>query len=179
MQLFYDLLPIIIFFIAYKIWGIYVATAAAIAVSIIQVFAYRLYRKKFEKMQLVTLVLIIIFGGATLILHNPIFIKWKVSVVNWIFGLAFLSSQLISKKPLIRYMMETKVDLPTNVWKRLNMSWVIFFLTMGFANLFVVYHFSTEVWVYFKLFGILGLTFIFVILQAFYLARHVSEDNIK
>src|SRR3990167_5676407 len=130
-------------------------------------------------MQLVTLVLIIIFGGATLILHNPIFIKWKVSVVNWIFGLAFLSSQLISKKPLIRYMMETKVDLPTNVWKRLNMSWVIFFLTMGFANLFVVYHFSTEVWVYFKLFGILGLTFIFVILQAFYLARHVSEDNIK
>ncbi len=177
MQLLYDLLPIIVFFVVYKFAGIYAATSAAIVVSVIQVMAYRLYKGKFEKLQLITLILIIVLGGATLLLHNPIYIKWKPSVINWLFGLVFLGSQYLTKKPLIRYMMETKVSLPNQVWARLNLSWVIFFFVLGFANLYVIYHFSTNTWVYFKLFGMLGLTLIFVIIQAFYLAKHVIEED--
>jgi intracellular septation protein len=179
MQLLYDLLPIFVFFIAYKIAGIYVATTAAIIVSILQVGYYRLRHGKFEKMQLTTLVMIVVLGGLTLILHKPIFIKWKVSVINWIFGLVFLGSHFIGKKPLIRYVMEKQIDLPSAVWNKLNMSWAVFFLAVGFVNLYVVYHFSTNAWVNFKLFGVLGLTFLFVILQAVYLSKHITEDNIK
>lgn len=177
MQLLYDLLPIIVFFIIYKFAGIYPATAAAIIVSVAQVIAYRLMKGRFEKLQLITLILIVVLGGATLILHNPIFIKWKPSVINWLFGLVFLLSHLFTKKPLIRYMMESKIALPATIWTRLNLSWAIFFIIMGFANLYVIYHFSTNAWVYFKLFGMLGLTIIFVVLQAFYLARHIIEED--
>ena len=130
-------------------------------------------------MQVITLAIIIVFGGATLILHNPIFIKWKPTILNWAFGIIFLISHFFGKKPIIRYMMEAKVNLPTIVWSRLNLSWVVFFLTMGFINLFIIYNFSTEVWVYFKLFGMLGLTLAFVVIQAVYLARHVSPDQVK
>lgn len=176
MQLFYDLLPIIVFFIAFKLAGVYVATAAAIIISILQVIVYRLRHHKFEKMQMITLILIIILGGATLLFHNEIFIKWKPTAIYWVFAAIFFGSQFVGKKPLIRYMLESKVTLPDLVWTKLNSSWAAFFFLLGLANLYVIYHFSTNAWVNFKLFGMLTLTFLFVIFQAIFLARYLAED---
>lgn|SRR3990167_2667606 len=179
MQLFYDLLPILVFFIAFKIAGVYVATAAAMIVSLLQVGLYWFYHRKFEKMQTITLVLIIVLGSATLLLHNPIFIKWKPTAINWAFGLVFLGSHFIGKKPLIRHVMEMKIQLPDLIWTRLNLSWATFFFVMGVVNLYVIYHFSTNTWVNFKLFGMFGLTLVFVILQALYLGKYLEKDKLE
>jgi intracellular septation protein len=179
MQFLYDFFPIIIFFIAYKIAGIYAATAIAILVSFIQVSLFWFRHRKFQKMQLITFIMILFLGGATLILHKPIYIKWKPSIVYWIFALVFLGSHLVGKKPLVRYMMDKKISLPENIWKQLNFIWALFFATMGFANIYVVYHYNTNIWVNFKLFGILGLTVIFVVIQAIYLSRHIKVDKPK
>jgi len=175
MKLLYDFFPIIIFFVVFKLFGIYAATTSAIIVSLIQVVFYWLKHRKFEKMQVVTLLLIIIFGGATLIFHKPIFIKWKVSIINWLFAAVFFGSQWIGGKNFVQRMLDQKISLPDEVWRRLNMFWVIYFLILGFSNIYVVYHFSTSTWVNFKLFGVLGLTLIFVIIQAIYLSRHIKE----
>lgn len=110
--------------------------------------------------------------------RDPTFIKWKPTVVNWLFGLAFLASQLFTRKPLVQRMMSTAITLPTSIWNRLNGAWIIFFLVSGLANLYVAYAFTEAVWVNFKLFGMLGLTLLFVVGQAFYLTRYLnpSED---
>jgi intracellular septation protein len=129
-------------------------------------------------MHLVTLGLVIVLGGATLVFRDPTFIKWKPTVVNWLFGAAFLASQIFTSKPLVQRMMSTAITLPTSIWSRLNLAWVIFFLVSGMANLYVAYQFTEAVWVNFKLFGMLGLTLLFVVGQAFYLNRYLnpSED---
>ncbi len=174
MQMLADFFPILIFFIVFKIWGVFAATAAAIVVSIIQVIFYRVKHGKFEKMQLITLAIIVILGGATLIAHNDIFIKWKVSVVNWVFGIVLLATQW-SDMPLMKRLLSQKINLPDQVWKKLNLSWAIFFIVMGIINIYVAYHTSTATWVNFKLFGVLGLTVLFAIGQAFFLAKHIKE----
>ena len=177
MKLLYDFFPIIIFFIAFKLAGIYVATASAMAISLLQVITYWFKYRRFEKMQLTTLIMIVLLGGATLLLHKEIFIKWKISVINWLFAAACLASQWIGKKNLVQRLLEEKISLSTKIWRRLNAFWVVYFLTLGFINLYVIYHFSTNTWVNFKLFGILGLTLAFVILQAIYLAKHVKDEQ--
>lgn len=175
MKLLFDFLPILLFFITYKIKGIYFATAVAIIIACLQV-AYSWFKfKRIEKMHLVTLLLIVVLGGATLLLHNELFIKWKPTIINWLFSLSFLGSQIIGSKPLIQRMLANNVNLPNKIWKRLNLSWASFFFIMGVTNLYVVYHYSTDAWVNFKLFGILGLTVIFVLIQAVYLAKHIEE----
>lgn len=179
MKLLYDFFPIIVFFIVYKIWGIYAATLSAIIISLLQVIVYYIRFKSYEKMQVITLALVTVLGGATLFFHDPMFIKWKVSVINWLFGLAFLGSQFIGKKNLVRRMLDQKISLPAKTWNQMNLSWVVYFMVLGFANIYVAYHFSTNAWVNFKLFGVLGLTFIFVIGQAFYLNKHIKADEYK
>lgn len=176
MKLLYDFFPILLFFIAYKLYGIYAATVVAIVASFIQVGGYWLKHRRFENMHLVTLGLIVVLGGATLWLQDERFIKWKPTLVNWLFGLVFLGSQFIGKKPLVERMMRNAVQLPVEIWGRLNAIWVVFFILMGVANLYVVYNFDTDTWVNFKLFGMMGLTFTFVIGQAFYLARHMQPE---
>lgn len=176
MQFLYDFFPIIIFFTVYKIAGIYTATGSAIIVSFAQVILHWFKHKKFSNMQVITFLIVLLLGGATLILHKSIFIKWKPSIIYWLFAAVFLGSHFIGKKPLIRYMMDKKIALPDKIWARLNVSWVIFFAVLGFANIYVVYHYTTNTWVNFKLFGILGVTIIFVVIQAFYLAKFVKED---
>jgi len=177
MQLLYDFLPIVLFFIVYKLSNIYMATAAAMIMTLLQVSIYRIRHHKFDQLQFITLVLIMVLGGATLILHKPIFIKWKPSAIYWVFALIFLGSHFIGKKTVIQYLMGSKIELPSIAWSRLNFSWAIFFLLMGFLNIYVVYHYSTNTWVNFKLFGILGLTVVFMLLQAFYLAKYLKEDQ--
>lgn len=175
MQILYDFLPVIIFFIVYKIWGIYAATAAAIVISFIQIAFFWLRHRRFEHLQLITFFLIAILGITTILLHNPIFIKWKPTAIDWAFALVFLFSQLFCERTVIEYLMGDKITLPKKIWHRLNISWILFFSLVGLANLYVVYHFSTNAWVNFKLFGLLGLTLIFAILQAVYLAKHVER----
>lgn len=176
MKFLVDFFPIVLFFIAYKFGGIYVATSVAIVTSVIQV-SYEWFRyRKVEMMQWVTLGLIVLLGGATLLLHNEIFIKWKPTVINWVLALLFLGSHYIGKEPLIKRMMSSQVNLPEAVWSKLSFSWVGFFFVSGLANIYVAYHFSTNTWVDFKLFGVLGLTVIFVLLQAVYLSRYVKAQ---
>jgi intracellular septation protein len=177
MKLLADLFPVILFFIAYQLFDIYVATATAILAAALQVAYNKLRHGKVETMHWVTLGLLVVFGGLTLVLHDPTFIKWKPTVVNWLFGFAFLFSQMFMKRSLLRRMMDHAVTLPDNAWWRLNTAWVSFFLAMGLLNLYVAYNYSEEVWVNFKLFGFLGLTVLFMLAQGFYLARFMEEEK--
>lgn len=179
MKLFFDFFPIFIFFVSYKLFGIYNATAIAMVASFLQVAFYRLKYKRYEKAHLISLGIIFILGGATLFFHNPWFIKWKPTGIYWLSSLVFLGSAFIGNKPLIQKMMEGNISLPSNVWYRLNYAWTVFFILMGGINLYVAYYYSTDVWVNFKLFGGAGFTLIFVFLQAIYLTRHLIEKDIK
>lgn len=176
MKFLFDFLPIVIFFIAYKFFGIYIATGAAIGISVLQVLIYWIKHRHVPALQWISLGLLIVLGGGTLLLHDEWLIKWKPTALNWIFAIAFLATQYFSEKPLIRRLMENNITLPTAVWNNLNMSWIIFFVAMGAANLFVAYNFDTNTWVNFKLFGMLGLTFAFAIFQAIYLSRYIKSD---
>ena len=179
MKFLFDFFPILLFFVAYKIYGIYTATAVAIGASFLQVGAYWLKHKKFENAHLITLAVLVFFGGATILLHDEMFIKWKPSVVNWIFAIVFLGSHFIGNKTIIERMMSKNVTLPAAIWLRLNMSWVVFFIALGAINLVVVYNFDTDTWVNFKLFGMLGLTVLFVIAQGIYMSRYMDPVEIE
>jgi intracellular septation protein len=174
-----DFFPILLFFIAYQAYDIYVATAVAIGASAVQVAYFQVRHKKVEKMQWVTLGLLVFFGGLTLLLRDPDFIKWKPTVVNWLFAAAFLGSQFIGKKSLLQRMMDQAVTLPDQIWSRLNYIWVSFFVAVGILNLYVAFNYSEETWVNFKLFGMLGVTFVFIIAQGFYIARHVKDEDMQ
>ncbi|MDH3561503.1 MAG: septation protein A, partial [Gammaproteobacteria bacterium] len=162
MKFLFDLFPIILFFLTYKLYDIYVATAVAIAAAFVQTGLYWLKHRKFENMHLVTLAILIVFGGLTLVLRDPIFIKWKPTVVNWLFGAVFLGSRFIGKRTLVERMMSHAITVPGPVWVKLNWSWVAFFMGMGVLNLYVAYNYSEDTWVNFKLFGMMGLTIAFV-----------------
>lgn len=176
MKMLFDFLPILLFFIAFKFYGIYVATSVAMAASVIQTTGYWVKYKRFENMHLITMSLVVTLGAATLFLHNPLFIKWKPTAIYWVFAVFFMGSQFIGKKTVIQRMMDNKIDLPDIVWQRLNLSWAVFFTLLGAANVYVVYHFSTNTWVNFKLFGTMGLTLAFIILQAIYMSRFVKQN---
>jgi intracellular septation protein len=178
MKFLFDFFPIVLFFIAYKIHGIYVATAVAIAASFIQVGLYWFKHRKVENIHLVTLVLIAVFGGLTLALQDEAFIKWKPTVVNWLFGIVFLGSQFIGKKNLVERMMGSTITLPSFIWPRLNMAWSLFFIALGFANLYVMSYYDTDTWVDFKLFGMMGLTLAFLVVQGIYLARYMQDEPV-
>lgn len=179
MKLLFDFFPILLFFIAYKMYDIYVATAVAIAAAFVQVGLFWIQHRRVEKTHLVTLALLVVFGGLTLVLQDETFIKWKPSVINWLFGMVFLGSQFIGKKSIVERMMGANLALSAPVWTRLNLSWAVFFLALGFANLYVVYNFDTDTWVNFKLFGMMGLTIAFIIGQAIYLSRYMREEPQK
>lgn len=175
-----DFFPILLFFIAYKWQGIYIATMVAMAASFIQVGLYWLKNRRFESSHLVTLIIIIIFGGATLYLQDETFIKWKPTVINWLFASALVLSHFIGETPLMKRLMGGSLTLADEIWARLNTLWVVFFVIQGALNLFVMYNFDTDTWVNFKLFGMLGMTLVFIIAQGFYLMKHVVEpENIS
>lgn len=177
MKLLLDFFPILLFFIAYKMYDIYVATAVAIVASIVQVAYVYFVNKRVEKMHLITLGLIVVLGGATLILHDETFIKWKPSIVNWGFALVFLGSHYIGKKPIINRMMDQMITMPEKAWLRLSQMWIGFFILSGAVNIFVAYSYDTDTWVNFKLFGLMGMTIVFILLQGLYISRNMIEEN--
>ena len=177
MKFLFDIFPVVLFFIAFKLSDIYVATGVAIAATCLQVAWLWLRGRKVENMVWVSLAVIVVFGGATLLLQDETFIKWKPTVLYWLFGTALTVAALGFKKNLIRSMMEAQVTLPDPVWNRLLASWIAFFAAMGVINLFVAYNFSTDAWVNFKLFGGIGLMLVFVVLQALMLSRYIEEKK--
>jgi intracellular septation protein len=174
MKFLYDLLPVIFFFIAYKLYGIYTATFIAIMTAVLQLGYALIRRKPIDMIQWLSLGAITLLGGATLLFKNELFIKWKPTAIYWLMGLVFFFSQYFGPKPLkpiAQRMMEKSVALSAPIWKKLNLSWVLFFTVMGGLNLLVVYTCDTNTWVNFKLFGSFGLTLLFVLLQAVVLSK--------
>lgn len=172
-----EFIPVILFFITYKLYDIYTATAVIIVATIIQVGITWLKYKKVEPMQWITLGLIVVMGGATIYLQNEQFIKWKLTVIEWLFGLAFLGSQFFGKKTFVERMMGANLELPTPVWKKLNIAWASFFISVGFINIYVMQNFNTDDWVTFKTFGVPGLMLIFIIVQMLFIYKHIPETK--
>lgn len=177
MKFLFDMFPIILFFVAYKMADIYIATGVAIAATIVQITWVWFKYRKVEKMQWVSLAIIAVFGGATLFFHNEAFIKWKPTVLYWLFSLILLISALAFKKNLIRSMMDAQVQLPEPIWNKLNLAWAGFFAVMGILNLWVAMNFSTNTWVNFKMFGSLGLMLVFVIAQGIVLGKYMTPET--
>lgn len=177
MKFLFDLFPVILFFIAFKMYDIYVATAVAIAASVVQVSIVYLKHKTVEKMHLITLALIVVLGGLTLILQDETFIMWKPTIVNWGFALVFLGSHYIGQKPIIRRMMDQAITLPDAAWLKLSYMWIAFFVFSGVVNLYVAYQYDTDTWVNFKLFGLMGMTLVFILLQGLYIARFMKDEE--
>ena len=179
MKFLFDMFPVILFFVAFKLVDIYASTLVAIATTVLQIAWVWFKHKKVENMQWISLGLIVVFGGATLLLHNENFIKWKPTVLYWLFSTVLLVAGLFFRKNLIKSMMSSQIDAPDNIWGKLLAGWIVFFLFMGGINLFVAFSYSTDIWVNFKLFGGIGLMLLFVLAQAFVLAPHIrpKEDE--
>lgn len=176
MKFLFDLFPVILFFAAFKVTDIYVATGVAIAATFVQVGWLKLRRRRVEPMLWASLAIIVVFGGATLALRDETFIKWKPTVLYWLFATVLAGAALLFRRNLIRAVMGAELKLPEPVWTRLNWSWALFFALMGALNLYVAFNFSTDLWVNFKLFGGTGLMLLFVIGQALFLARHIEHE---
>ncbi len=194
MKFLFDLFPVIVFFAAYKLAGggdksgscivtpdtpitqdpILLATGLAIVATLGQVGWLLLRRKKVDGMLWVSLAIVTLFGGATLVLRDPTFIQWKPTILYWSFSAVFLLSPLFLRRPLAQAMLEEKISLPPKIWGRLNASWVAFFAFMGAVNLAAVRTLSCNDWVNFKFYGFTGLMLLFVLGQALFLARHVD-----
>ena len=190
MKQFIDFIPLLLFFIVFKLdprtvefagqsielGGIFSATGVLIASSVVVYGTLFAVQKRLEKGQWLTLAACLLFGGMTLAFHSETFLKWKAPVVNWLFALAFAGSHWIGDKLLIQRMMGHAISLPAPVWRNLNLAWIAFFLIAGSANLFVAFTFQS-IWVDFKVFGSLGMTLLFLVGQGIYLSRHLHDEQ--
>lgn len=206
MKFLFDLFPVILFFATFK-WGeghtdaaqsivsqylsgivsggpvlasqapILLATALAIIATFGQIGYLLARRRHVDGMLWVSLCIIVLFGGATIYFHNENFIKWKPTVLYWFFAAALLLSNAIAGKNLMRSMMGKQITLPDAVWGKLNLAWTLFFIVLGFVNLYVAFTFSTAAWVNFKLFGFMGLMVVFIVAQSIVLSRHMKDTQ--
>ncbi len=177
MQILIDFLPIVVFFVAYQIADLYVATAALMVAMALQIGTQWIRERTVNKMLLTSGILVAVFGGITLLIREPLFIQWKPTVVNWLFAMAFLGSRYFGGKTLIERVMGHAVELDQPTWRQLNLMWVANFTFLGAANLYVVYNFNEAVWVNFKLFGMLGFTFLMVVIQVIWIAAKTSGQQ--
>jgi intracellular septation protein len=173
-----EFFPILLFFIAFKFGDIFVATKVVIVATILQV-AYAWFKfRKVETMQWITLALVVIMGGLTLILHDEQFVKWKLSIIEWLFGGAFLGSQFIGRAPFIERMMSSQLTLPAVIWKRLNLCWAGFFIGVGCLNVYVMFNYNTNDWVTFKTFIVPGMMAVFIVVQMIFLYKHLPDSEV-
>ena len=177
MQLFFDFIPIFVFVITYFYKDIFFATAALMVVMPIFLFAQWLATKKINKMYLASTALIIILGSATLFFRNPTFLYWKPTVLNWMIAVVFFASQWIGGKTIIQRMLGATIKLRSEQWVKLNYMWIIFFLVSGTINIYVAYNFPEAFWVKFKLFGLMGITILFVIFQSIWLSIPMKNNE--
>jgi intracellular septation protein len=179
MKFLLDFFPVILFFVAYKFSDIFVATGVAIAATVLQIGWVLARGRKVTGLQWTGLFVIGVFGGATLLLRDETFIKWKPTVLYWLAGLVFLGALAFRQNLVKAVMSEGGLELPEPVWTKLAVAWGLFFLFKGALNLYVAYAFTTDVWVNFKLFGGMGLMLAFVIAQALWLSKHLPEEPAK
>ncbi len=206
MKLFLDFLPIILFFGVFKFADmnaeaaaryatehlgfavsggvvgvdeapVLLATVVVMVATLVQIGILLLMRRKVDTMLWVTFGLIAVLGGATIWFHDPTFIKWKPSALDWAMALALWVSQALFGKNLLQVLIGGQMELPKAVWYRLNWAWIAFFALMGVANLYVAYNFSTSVWATFKVFGLTGLMLLFMVGQGFYISRFLKDED--
>ena len=174
-----DLFPVLLFFAAFKFAGIFVATGVAMAATVCQIGWMWFRHRKVDGMLWASLAIIMVFGGATLLLHDETFIKWKPTVLYWSLALGLAGSQLFLGKNLIRKLIGEQISLPESLWAKLNWAWIGFFTFMGVANLAVAFALglSTETWVNFKLFGGMGMMLAFALAQGLVLSKYIDEEK--
>jgi intracellular septation protein len=202
MKILFDLFPVILFFATFKYseknpefaatWvgtilnsatvdlklaPILLATVVVIAATIAQIIWVKVRHGKVDKMLWISLALVVVFGGMTLVFQDESFIKWKPTILYWVFAASMAFSAIVLKKNAIKAMLGEQMVLPEAVWQKVNFSWITFFTGMGFLNLFIAYNFPTDVWVNFKLFGGMGLLLVFVIGQGMFLSKYVEEKQ--
>ncbi len=177
MKAFLDFFPVVLFFIVFKLSDVFTATAVAILATVAQIAWLKYKIGKVETMQWVSLGVIVIFGGATLISHDETFIKFKPSVLYIVMSLALLIGEYGFGKNFLKQLMSAQVQVEDRVWRVLVNAWGLFFIGMSALNLWVAYHFDTDTWVNFKMFGGMGLMFVFVLGQAVYLAKHMKMQD--
>jgi intracellular septation protein len=177
MKFLFDLFPVILFFAVFKFSGIYAATAAAIIATILQIGWAKYRHGKVDGMLIVSGFIIVVFGSATLLLHDETFIKWKPTVLYWFFAVSLVVADFGFKKNLIRNLMEKQISMPDDIWYRLNLCWALFFAILGCINLYVAFNFSTDLWVDFKLFGTTALMLAFVVGQTLVLNKYMTEKD--
>ena len=171
MKFFYDLLPVILFFVAYKMYDIFVATTVAIIATLAQIAIVYLKHRKLEKMLVFNGLMITVLGGLTILLKDKYFIMWKPSVIYWAFALALIFADQFFNRNLVQLALGKQMELSKTVWKKINIFTALFFILLGFINLFVVYNFTENTWVNFKLFGLTGLLFFYMIAIAIYISK--------
>lgn len=181
MQIFVDFLPVIAFVVAYWLTDIKTAIVVIMAAMAAQVAITYAVKRTVNKMLLASAGLVIVLGGISLLLNNDLVFKWKPTVFNWVLAIVFLGSRFIGDRPVVQRLMQSvakdEIVLAARDWQRLNLMWVAFFVASGVANLVVAYRFSENIWVNFKLFGLLGMTLVFVFLQALWLSRRMPAPD--
>ncbi|RTZ42460.1 septation protein A [Candidimonas sp. SYP-B2681] len=175
----FDLFPLILFFLAFKFSDIFTATAVAIAAGIGQFVWLKARGKAIEAMHWINLTVIVVFGGATLFFHNDIFIKWKPTVLYWLFASILLGGKWFFGRNLMQKLMGGQVTMPGPIWDKLNYSWACFFIASGALNLYVAFSgaFTEDQWVNFKVFGLMALLLLFVIVQSIWLGKHMKDGH--
>ena len=175
MKFLFDLFPVVLFFLAFKVYDIFVATAVAMAAAVLQIGWLWFRRHQVDKMMWINLAVIVVFGGATLVSQDETFIKWKPTVLYWLIATVLLISNQFFKKNLIQAILEKQMSLPFFVWNKLNLGWIGFFMSMGCINIYVAFNFPIDTWVTFKLFGATGLMLVFIVLQVIMLGKYLKD----
>lgn len=185
MKFLFDFFPLLLFFAAFKMFDIFVATGVAMAASFAQVGGYWLRKRSFETMHVVTLGTIVVFGGLTLILHDDTFIKWKPTIIYWLMAGILFATQYVGNKTAIERLLGSQVQLPAHIWARQNFNWAAFFVVLGFLNIYIAFYYGLEldaatrqdIWVKAKVFGFTSLTFVFIVVQALLMAPHIKDAD--
>lgn len=185
-----EFVPIALFFIVYQLdgtvialgsWqhtvdGIFSATAVLIAATLLQFVLSSLLERRIEKRALWTLLAVVIFGGATLVLRDQTFIQWKPTIFNWALAAVFIGFSVFSERNLMQRTLGTQLQLPARVWTRLNLLWVGNFILVGALNLWVAYRYSEATWVSYKLYSAIGFTALLTVLTAVLVSPHLSDS---
>jgi intracellular septation protein len=179
MHALFEYLPLVVFFIVYKFVDIYWATGSLIILAGAQIIYYLIKKETIPKRTLIFFVLIAVFGGLTIFLHDDTFLKWKVTIINLFFAIALLVSDKIFKKNIIKDFLDEALSLPDNIWGKLNLAWALFFALCAVLNLYVAFNFDQDTWVNFKVFGLTALMFVFSIGSVLLLSKHLPDDEGK
>ncbi|KEY91638.1 intracellular septation protein [Candidatus Photodesmus blepharus] len=171
-----DFVPLLFFFILYKLYDVYIATGVLVIASTLQVIVTFVFYKEVKKMQLASFIILVVFGSMTIFLHDDNFIKWKVTITYTALSILLSASHLLGR-PAIKGMLSKEITLPDDIWSKINWAWVCFFLFCAGLNIYISYEFSTDVWVNFKVFGLLIATFIFTLFTSIYIYKHMKKKE--